>query len=153
MEGWTQQPNGDWWHPTAGLKSNTQYTSMAASQPGLGGFSLGDTAIGEGFNTATNWIGNTTSDLWDSGKSALGFDGKTAKVDADAAKLKNEGLGMNLGTAAAAFDFAKLGLGYLDYKDVHAQNKQTLKASKFNLAQAQKESDVNDAYRASYGTA
>jgi len=61
------------------------------------------------------------------------------------------GIGFNTQTLGAVAGLGQLGLGYLNYKDAHKMNKQTLAEKKFNLGQARKDAAIDADYRASYG--
>ena len=85
------------------------------------------------------------------GEAGLTFDDQGVGSFSGTNPFGETGLGMNTKTLSAVTGLGQLGLGYLNYKDSHAMNKQNLKGAKFNLAQARNEADNTAAYRKSYG--
>lgn len=55
------------------------------------------------------------------------------------------------GVGGTMIGVGQLGLGIASYLESKRVNDQSIKSSKFNLAQAKKDAAVDDAYRASYG--
>ena len=137
------------------------------TDPGLIGATYGDVYKNDAGSYMQSGFGLDT-DI--SGKSMAAYDtwagqnpdqaaaiGNGVNFDKDGVNTLNvpdtdsSGFGLNTDTLGKVAAVGQLGLGYLNYKDSHAMNKQNLAGAKFNLAEAKNESRINAAYRKSYG--